>query len=127
MIRTASVQFNHKAGDLAYNFSKIENFCQQAAEKGVRLIVFPEMCITGYWHVRKLDRPAVMDLSEPVPDGPSTRRLCQLAEKYNIIIGAGLIERTADDLLYNSYVVCDIDGAVHVHRKIHCFVSEHMG
>ena len=126
MIRVATVQFNHQAGEFDYNLSKIEDFCHQAAEKEVQLIAFPEMCITGYWHVRKLDRPAVMQLSEPVPDGPSTRRLCQLAKKYNIIIGAGLIERTKDGLLYNSYIVCDIDGAVHVHRKIHCFINEHM-
>ena len=126
MIRVASVQFNHKAGDLAFNFSRIEDFCQQAADKGAQLVVFPEMCITGYWHVRNLDRRSVMELSEPIPDGPSTRKLCQLAEKYNVIIGAGLIERTADDLLFNSYVVCDTDRTVHAHRKIHCFVSEHM-
>ena len=126
MIRAASVQFNHKAGELAYNFSRIEYFCQQAAEQGVRLILFPEMCLTGYWHIRNLDRPALLALSEPVPDGPSTRRLAGIAERYHLIVGAGLIERSADEQLYNTYVVCDPGGAVHAHRKIHCFISEHM-
>lgn len=126
MIRAASVQFNHKPGDLDYNLCRIEDFCKEAAEKGVQLITFPEMCITGYWHVRNLQRSVVTELSEPIPDGPSTKRLCQLAKKYNIIIGAGLIEKSADDLLYNSYAVCDIDGTVNKHRKIHCFISEYM-
>ena len=126
MIRAASVQFNHRAGDLAYNFSRVEYFCQQAAEQGVQLILFPEMCLSGYWHLRNLDRPALTALSETVPDGPSTRRLSRLAEKYKLIIGAGFIERGADDRLFNTFVVCDIDGAVHAHRKIHCFISEHM-
>ena len=126
MIRTAAVQFNHKAGDLAYNFSRIEYFCRQAAEEGVQLILFPEMCLTGYWHIRNLDRAAIMALSETISDGPSTRRLSRLAEKYKLIIGAGLVERSADERLYNTFVVCDVDGAVHAHRKIHCFISEHM-
>jgi predicted amidohydrolase len=126
MIRVAAVQFNHKTGDLAYNFGRIEYFCQQAGDRGVQLISFPEMCITGYWHIRNLDRAAVIDLSEPVPDGPSSRRLRRLAEKHNLIIGAGLIERAANDKLYNTYVVADVDGAIHKHRKIHCFISEHI-
>jgi predicted amidohydrolase len=126
MIRAASVQFNHKTGDFAYNLSRIDYFCQQAAKKDVQLIVFPEMCITGYWEIRKLDKPALTELAEFVPEGPSTKNLSKLANKYDIIIGAGLIEKTADDLLYNTYVVCDIDGTIHAHRKIHCFISEHM-
>jgi predicted amidohydrolase len=41
-------------------------------------------------------------------------------------IGAGLIELGADDRLYNSYVVAMPDGNVAVHRKLHCFISEHL-
>jgi predicted amidohydrolase/GrpB-like predicted nucleotidyltransferase (UPF0157 family) len=126
MIRAAAVQFNHKAGDQAYNFGRIEHFCRLAAGQGVRLISFPEMCITGYWHVRKLDRAALFDLAEPVPDGPSCDKLRQLAHKHNLIIGAGLIERGAWNDLYNTYVVVDVNGVIHKHRKIHCFINQYM-
>ncbi|UCG26422.1 MAG: nitrilase family protein [Chloroflexota bacterium] len=126
MIRAAAVQFNHKAGDVAYNLGRIKHYCRQAADQGVQLISFPEMCVTGYWHIRNLARSALMELSEPIPDGSSARKLRQLAEQYGMIIGAGLIERAADDQLYNAYVVCDVNGAVHWHRKIHCFISEHI-
>jgi predicted amidohydrolase len=84
------------------------------------------MCLTGYWHVRNLDRAGVTALAEPVPDGPSTKKLVQLAKEHNIIAGTGLIERVNDDKLYNSYVVCDVDGAVHKHHKIHSFISPHV-
>jgi len=126
MIRAAAVQFNHKAGDKAYNLERIRKFCKEAHQQGVQLISFPEMCITGYWHVRNLSRDEVSQLAEPVPDGPSVKELVEMAKTYQMIIGAGLIEIDSDGTLYNSFVVCDVDGTVHNHRKIHCFISEHM-
>jgi predicted amidohydrolase len=126
MIKAAAVQFNHHAGDKAYNLGRIEHFVRQAAAEGVQLITFPEMCITGYWHVRNLSREEIMMLAEPVPKGPSTRILSELAQEQGVLIGAGLIEVAEDGALFNTYVLCDKDGAVHAHRKIHCFISEHM-
>ncbi len=126
MIKAAAVQFNHKAGDIGYNLARIKHFCRMAEAEGVQLIAFPEMCITGYWHVRNLSRAAIEALAEAVPGGPSTQLLRELALKHGLLIGAGLIEKGADGRLYNTYVLCDKDGAVHSHRKIHCFISEHM-
>jgi predicted amidohydrolase len=125
-MKAASVQFNHKAGDIEYNLSRINTLCKQAVTAGNELVVFPEMCITGYWHVRKLDRDDIKKLAEPVPDGKSTQYLLRLAEEYNISIGAGLIELADDGKLYNTYVVMMPDGKVASHRKIHCFISQHM-
>lgn len=126
MIRCATVQFQHLPGDKAANLAQIEHWCRLAAQSGVQLIVFPEMCITGYWHVRNLDRDAVAVLSESVPAGPSTQTLVDLASRYQLIIGAGLIEQAGDGQLYNTYVVALPDGAVQRHRKLHCFISSHM-
>jgi predicted amidohydrolase len=126
MIRVSTVQFTHRASDKEYNLGRIEHFCQLAADQGAQLVCFPEMCITGYWHVRNLDKAAVSELAEAVPDGPSTDRLRLLAERHNMIVGAGLIEKTAAGPLYNTYVVCDVDGTIHKHRKIHCFINGHV-
>ena len=87
IIKAAAVQFNHKAGDIPYNLSIVEHFCQMAAAENVQLISFPEMCLTGYWHVRHLSRKGVEALAEPVPDGPSTQHLCQLSRQHNLLIG----------------------------------------
>jgi predicted amidohydrolase len=54
-----SVQFHHHANDKTYNHSTIERFTREAADRGVRILAFPEMCITGYWHVRNLNRDAL--------------------------------------------------------------------
>ena len=126
MIKVAAVQFNHKAGDILYNLDRIKHFCQMAATEQVQLITFPEMCITGYWHVRKLSRSEIDNLAEEVPHGPSTQQLRELSMTHNMLVGAGLIEKGEDGRLYNTYVLCDRDGTVHAHRKIHCFISEHM-
>ena len=125
-IRAATVQFNHQPGHKPNNRAKVESFVAKANELGVQLIVFPEMCITGYWHVRKLGREQVAALAEPVPSGESTQWLMQLASDQKMTIGVGLIEVVNDGTLYNSYIVAMPNGQVHTHRKLHCFISPHM-
>ena len=125
-IKAAAVQFNHTAGDKKTNFGKIRSFVNDAAVQDVDLIVFPEMCITGYWHVRKLSRDGIEALAEPVPAGPTTQELRALAADTKMTIGAGLIEVTDAGKLYNTFVVAMPDGRVASHRKMHCFISEHM-
>src|SRR5678809_261320 len=44
-IRVATVQFQHFAGDKPYNLERVQHFVELAKERGVELIVFPEMCI----------------------------------------------------------------------------------
>lgn len=125
-VRAAAVQFNHAPGDKSANMETIRRFAAEAASQDVNLLVFPEMCITGYWHVRNLDRPAIDALAEPVPDGPSTRALVSLAAEHQMTVAAGLIERGSEGELYNCYVAAMPDGRTARHRKLHCFLSEHM-
>ena len=122
-IRAASVQFQHVAGDKPANLDKIRAFVREAGARRVELIAFPEMCITGYWHVRKLSREALRALAEPVPAGPSTELLLALSAEHQMTVGAGLIERAEDESLYNSYVVAMPDGRTACHRKLHAFES----
>ena len=125
-IRAAAVQLNHLPGDKEANLGKIEEFVRKAADEGVELLAFPEMCISGYWHMRNFPREAVEELAEPFPDGPSTRRLVSLAADHQLTVGAGIIESGVDGNLYNTYVVAMPDGRTVRHRKIHCFINAHM-
>jgi predicted amidohydrolase len=125
-LKAAAVQLNHVPGDKDANLGKVETFAARAAARGVEVVVFPEMCLTGYWHVRHLDHGQVEALSEPVPDGASTRRLVELAQDHGLTLGAGLIERAGDGTLFNTYVVALPDGRAVRHRKLHCFISAHM-
>lgn len=120
-LRAASVQFESMPGDKDTNFRKIETFTAQAAAQGVQLLVFPECCVTGYWFIRNLTGAQLAELAEPIPDGPGTRRLIDLARRHHITIGAGWIEVSSGGVFYNSYVVALPDGTFHRHRKLHAF------
>lgn len=125
-VRVAAVQFEHRSAEKRANLSKIQHFVEEAACQGVAIIVFPECCITGYWHLRHLSREELAALAEPVFDGPSSQVLVSLAKTHKMTIGAGLIEMAEDHTLYNTYVVAMPDGDCRRHRKLHAFVSEHI-
>jgi N-carbamoylputrescine amidase len=125
-VTAAVVQFNHRPSDKAANFKIMRGFVDRAATSGVGLLVFPEMCITGYWHVRNLERNQIDKLAEAVPFGPSTQTLLDWSEETGITIGAGLIERGDDGRLFNSYVVAMPNRTHAVHRKLHSFESPYM-
>jgi len=123
-LRVASVQFESLPGDKEVNFRKIETFVERAAQQNVRLIIFPECCITGYWFIRNLSVEALAQMAEPIFDGPSSRRLIELAKRFGMTIGAGLVEAGPVGEFYNSYVVAMPDGSARRHRKLHAF--EHL-
>lgn len=121
ILRVAAVQMESKAGDKSANFAKIESFVEQAAHQGIKLIVFPECCITGYWFIRNLSAEELDHLAEPIWTGESSQRLIQLSKKSGVSIGAGLIERGENGTFYNSYIVAMPNGEVRCHRKLHAF------
>jgi predicted amidohydrolase len=125
-VRVASVQFNHHANDKSYNLSAIEHYAEKASEQDVKIIIFPEMCITGYWHVSKMSQSEITALAEFVPQGEASQALLKMSAKYGISIGAGLIEKDEAGKLYNSYVMAMPNGQLAKHRKLHTFVSEYM-
>jgi predicted amidohydrolase len=120
-LKAAAVQFESAPGDKEKNFDTIERFVAEAATRQVQLVVFPECCVTGYWFIRNLSPSQLAALAEPVPSGPSTKRLQALAEHHQITIGAGLVEAAGDGVFHNTYVVALPDGRVHRHRKLHAF------
>ena len=120
-IRVATVQFQHAPGDKEYNLGRVRHYAAEAGRAGAEIIAFPEMCLTGYWHVRNLDRAAFEALAESVPDGACAQELMRLSREHQLTIGAGLLERAADGRVYNAYVVAMPDGTWAVHRKLHVF------
>jgi predicted amidohydrolase len=122
-IRVGAVQFQHAPGDKQANLATMERLAREARAQGVEIVAFPECCISGYWHLRKLTREELTALAEPAPAGPACQRLMALSRELQITIGAGLVERDERDQLYNSYFVAMPDGAWACHRKLHVFVS----
>ena len=125
-LRAAAVQFEHSPGDKEANFKKIDSFLEIAARERSELVIFPECCITGYWFLRHLSKSELLKLAEPVFEGPSSQGLISRAREYNMTIGAGFVEIAKDGELFNTYVVALPDGKTYFHRKIHCFISQHL-
>ena len=125
-LRAASVQFQHQPGDKSANLEVVYEYTAKAAAEGANLVVFPEMCITGYWHLRDFPRADLEALAEPVPDGETTQALLALAKKHELSVGVGLIEAGDDGRLFNTYVVAMPDGRTAKHRKLHTFINQHM-
>jgi len=96
----ATAQFEHKNGDKKYNISIIDKLAGQAAEAGAAVIAFHECSITGYTFARKLSEANMLELAELIPGGESIEKITAIADKYNIVILAGLFEKTIDEELY---------------------------
>lgn len=119
-LRVASVQFQHRASDKTYNLRKIEHLTRQARVADSELVLMPEMCISGYWHVPNLDTEGLEALSEP-DDGPSLKQVAALSSFHEIAIGVGWLLKGEDGHFYNAYRVCFPDGSSQTHRKLHAF------
>ena len=122
-LKIATAQFENASGDKNYNLAIMGSMVKEAAESGADVIAFHECSVTGYTFARKLDRGALLAISELIPDGPSVLHLIKLAGKYKITILAGLFERDVNDNLFKAYVCVDENGLVAKHRKLHPFIN----
>lgn len=105
-------------------FGEVEQNLDRVAAKldeaETDLLVLPELFATGYQFISKEE---VAALAEPVPDGPTTKRLIDLAKTRRMVMVAGLPER-AGSAYYNSAVVVGPSGFIGCYRKTHLFFEE---
>ncbi len=125
-LKISTAQFEAKNGDKAYNLSVIEKLVKKASEEGSDVIAFHECSISGYTFARNLTKEQMLDLAEFVPNGESTKKLVEMATKYDIVILAGLFEKDENDNLYKPYICVDKNGLIAKHHKIHPFINPYL-
>jgi 5-aminopentanamidase len=125
-IKIATAQFENKNGDKQYNLSIIKQLTAKAAAQGAHVIAFHECSVTGYSFARHLSKEQLIDLAEPIPNGPGVLTLIEYAKEYDITILAGLFEKDADGKLFKAQVCVDKNGLVAKHRKLHPFINPHL-
>jgi predicted amidohydrolase len=117
----------HCTHNVKSNLNKYVEFIDEAAARGVRFLVFPEMSLPGYkWRLNEqgsVERSEQFryfrSVAEPVP-GPLTRNLQTYAARYGMLIQAGMAESAMDgNIVYNSAVLVGPEGVVGVFRKVH--------
>ncbi len=115
-IKIALIQFgceDEPENNLHKGIEKIS----EASGKGAKIILLQELFTTRYF-CREIDKK-YFKWAEPIP-GQVTDKLCQTAEKNNVVIMAPFFEREAAGLYYNSSVVIDSDGSIcGIYRKMH--------
>lgn len=116
-MRVGFYQFDPLFGEVAKNLDAVTAKLEQTEAE---LIVLPELFASGYQFVSQEE---VQRLAEPVPDGPTTRRLVEVAKRRRMHIVAGLPEK-AGSSCYNSAVVVGPDGFLGCYRKTHLFSEE---
>lgn len=119
----SAAQFENRSGDKEFNLSRIESLAHEASEKGSHVIAFHECSVTGYSFARHLSREQMLDLAEFIPDGPSIKRLTEIASKNEIHVLAGLFEKDSEGNLFKAYVCVSKDGLVAKFRKLHPFIN----
>jgi nitrilase len=122
-IRVAAVQIAPDLETPGGTVSKVLGAIAEAAEKGARLVVFPETLVpwypyfsfvyapvlTGAEHIRLYENAVV------VP-GPVTEVVASAARRHNVVVVLGVNERDHGSL-YNAQLIFDADGRLVLKRR----------
>ncbi len=110
VLRTAIAQMKPVLGDMDENLRIHLQYIKEAKSKGVRLLLFPELSLTGY----KLGGETInLAISN---DAPKIQELARHTEKIHVVIGC--VEEGTAAQFYNSSIVV-ADGEIeYVHRKL---------
>jgi N-carbamoylputrescine amidase len=90
----------------------------RAAGQGAQVVCLQELFYGPYFCAEQDTR--WYDLTERIPDGPTTRLMAELARKHNLVLVVPMYEEDLPGVYYNSAAVLDADGSyLGKFRKIH--------
>jgi len=112
-------QFEPVLGDKPTNLERMTEVFETAQEQESDLILFPELCLTGYF-IQDFDE----DLAEPTT-GPSIRYMRKLCREFQIYTVFSWPELGDDGQIYNSACLINRQGDVAGnYRKVHLYDRE---
>lgn len=112
-ITIAGLQHAGVPGDVDANLRILADAAARASQQGARILVTPEMFVTGYNIGERMAELATPELVD---------RVANIASTAGITIVAGLPEPLMDGTIANTLVVVDSDGTVLLqYRKTHLF------
>ena len=117
-MRVGWIQTQPTFGDVAANLRTVEKIVASAPAD---LWVLQELFTTGYVFGA---RAQAKRLAEPIPGGPTTQALIELAKRSGSSIVGGLAERGPDGKIFNTAIAVDWKGLRAHYRKIHLFDYE---
>lgn len=93
-------------------------FTKQAHEKGVKILCYQEIFNGPYFCAEQ--QTCWYDAAEQIPDGPTIKKLQEVAKKYEMVLIVPIYEKEQTGIYYNSAAVIDADGSyLGKYRKNH--------
>ena len=90
----------------------------QAVRQGAQVLCLQELFNGPYFCAEQQTR--WYELTERIPDGPTTRLMCDLARKHHVVLVVPIYEEDLPGVYYNSAAVIDADGRyLGKFRKMH--------
>ena len=114
-IKLALAQISSKREDKEANLQKIEKLTRKAKDLGADLVIFPELCLSGY-----VVRDQIYELAETVP-GPTVEKVEELAKKtgMHIIFGMPELSEKTQATIFNTAVLVSPKGLIGKYRKMY--------
>lgn len=109
----AALQMQSRPSDVAANLDRLDRAAVEAAAKGARLLITPELGLVGYGA-----GPDLPLLAEPA-DGSLVDHVVAIARRHSLGVVAGFAERDGDALYNSALWVCG-DGKA-IYRKSHLY------
>jgi len=117
IIRGALLQATY-TGDQESMIQKHEKYAREAAEQNAQIMCFQELFNGPYFCQEQNIK--WYSLAEPIPDGPTMKRMQELAKETEMVLIVPMYEEEATGIYYNTAAVIDADGSyLGKYRKIH--------
>ncbi len=90
----------------------------KAADQGAQVICLQELFYGPYFCAEQDAK--WYELTEPVPDGPTVKLMCEISKKHGVVLVVPMYEEDLPGVYYNTAAVIDADGTyLGKFRKIH--------
>lgn len=126
-MKVAAIQMAPVWGDKKASLRKGVDLIAQAAKKGAKLIVLPELAFVGYSHKSPEEAMPLSEAISPDSHGLTMKAMTWLTKRLNVTLVWGMIERDAGTReLFNSQVYLDPTGYMTSMRKINPFGNDYL-
>jgi N-carbamoylputrescine amidase len=107
----------HMTDDIADNVSRAERLVRDAASRGARIILIPELFEGPYFCKDQLPQHHARAI--PLDENPTIAHFQKVARELNVVLPLSVYER-AGNALFNTVVMIDADGKqLGIYRKSH--------
>lgn len=109
---------HHWTGDKPSMIEANVAMARDAAAQGAQVVCFQELFYGPYFC--QVQETEYFSYAEAVPDGPTTKLMCELARQLKLVLVVPVYEEEMPGVLYNTAFVVDADGSyLGKYRKHH--------